>query len=59
MITNATADDGERIILFDKFESFFKFSLADQRHITLNADMVGQLALQGDVPACRWQSRWE
>ncbi len=50
MVTNAAADDGERIILFDKFESFFKFALADQSHITLNADMGRTIGFTGRCP---------
>ena len=50
MVTDAAADDGEGIVLFDKFESFFIFARRDQGHITLHTDMRRTIGLAGRCP---------
>ena len=42
MVTNASADDGERIILFDKFKSFFEFALADMNKLIVDFKVSGK-----------------
>ena len=47
MIANATADDGERIILFDELQCFLEFAFGNQCHITLNTDVRGAMGFTG------------
>jgi len=47
MVADASADDGERVVLLDQLEGFLEFAFGDQRHISLNADMRRAVGLTG------------